>query len=225
MPGLTPSQLAGRLGLDKRAMDAIKGPALSYQAYTSSRKKTLITEESQAGRAAFYVVDFHARTLIGEGRYTEHCTIIFDLLTDNYPWTPPAIYQVSRPILFTPHISQNNGFVCIGPVWTDARGQLLLAQLVLHVLASIINWDRPSVRHAGYCPEADLYWREVLGGRPITPNFPYPSIPLEITHGISSRQRISITSSTPVQPRCQIITESSRRPRCEVITGTSAERW
>lgn len=190
-------------------MRAISGGLISFRATASPRSRTLIEGEKAAGRAAHYVVTFNIKSLRDRGRYVESCSVAFDLLAGgNYPWSEPAVHQNSRPLLFSPHVSQTTGWVCIGPIWTRADGQLLLAQLVIHVLAAIVNSDRPAVRHGGLNPGADRYWHDVLRCRPITPNLRYPSIPSELTHGIPSR-RLVVLSGPPVKPKLRIITRTS----------------
>lgn len=209
MPRLTNAQLRRRLLLDWKAMKAISGPLISFRATASPDARVSIESEKAGSRATYYIVTFHARSLKGRGRYLNECSVAFDLLAGgNYPWSEPGVHQRSRPLLFSPHVSPKTGWICTGPLWTRAEGQLLLAHLVIHVLAAIVNSDRPAVRHGGLNPDADRYWHDSLRCRPITPDLQYPSIPSELTHGIPSHRRL-VVLSTQSNPKLRIV---SRHP-------------
>lgn len=188
MPRLSPSDLASRLTLDYRAVVGLSREALGavHAVSTSSEPRALSDSEGLSGRATRYVVEYRFTYLVGKGQTAGSATAFFDLLAGgNYPYSPPGVWILSRPVPWTPHVHPVTGTVCLGDGWVRASGRMLLAQLVVHV-ARLLNFDEPgaSTSAAHWNASAVHYWRSELGGGPYLRDLAYPRLPAEVTHGL-----------------------------------------
>src|SRR6185436_18709958 len=149
--------------------------------------RELTASEAEAGRASAYLVEYRFPHLVGRGTTATSALAAFDLYAGgNYPYSPPGVWILSRPTPWSPHVHSAAGTVCIGPAWERASGQMLLAQLVVHV-ARLINFDEPgAATSAGHWNASAVhYWRSALGGGPYLRDLQYPRLPVEVTHGVS----------------------------------------
>jgi hypothetical protein len=190
MARLTPAERSDRLALDYRTTVRLASPALaSIRAFGSEAELKVGREvtpvEAEAGRAAIYVVEYTFPILVGPGPTTDRAVARFDLLAGgNYPFSDPSAAILSRPLPWSPHVQSANGVVCIGDGWRTARGRMLAAQLVVHVMR-LLNCDEPDREpwYTGWNAAAVRYWRTTMGCRPQNPDLQYPALPAEITHG------------------------------------------
>ncbi len=195
MSTLSPTQLAERRRLDHRVMldMARRSELIEVRAFVRvddlRSGANAIGTNGDAANANHYLVRYAVRTLAGPNRLFDATTVHFDLLAGgNYPYSEPACWVLSRPLPWTPHFREGSP-ICLGELWRDARGQVLLAHLVRH-LAKLLNFDELE-RHPGYRGwngAAIDHWRQELGARPITPELRYPEPAVELTHGVASRR-------------------------------------
>jgi hypothetical protein len=178
-----------RLAFDYEVVSQLHSPIIravrafdSFESYRAGRD--LPAEHGFEGRAILYLVEYHVRTFASREQYIERVGVCFDLLAGgSYPFTKPAVTVVTRPIPWSPHFHLPSGTVCVGNIWANAGGRMLLAQMIVHV-ARLLNFDEPkSVREANWNREADEYWRGVLKCRPINSQLEYPILPSHVTHG------------------------------------------
>lgn len=202
MSKLSPTQLAERKRLDHRVVmemarrsDLIEvRPFVNMDDLRSGDRA--ICPEDDSARANHYLVHYAVRTLAGPDRILDATTVHIDLLAGgNYPYSEPACWVLSRPLPWTPHFREGAP-ICLGELWQEARGQVLLAHLVRH-LAKLLNFDELE-RHAGYRGwngAAIDHWRDKLRARPITPGLRYPEPAVELTHGVTSRRAFTTRST------------------------------
>jgi hypothetical protein len=158
------------------------GPLFSGEAYRTSMdlelRKDPITLAHEAPFARKYRIEFHVKTLIGPGMFTNRITIGFDLDVPDYPFSEPISWLISPEIPFSPYFKKGT-FVCIGDIWQWSKGEMYLGQLLVHI-AKLLNWE-PGTANPGYTgrnPEASAYYQRVFGKRPITEGLHYPALPL-----------------------------------------------
>lgn len=216
MGRLTPAELRSRLAYDYEVMRGLEGPTLgSWRGFTSGTQAAARIEASPAegagGLVACYDVDFAFPMLGAPGVPLVRAKARFDLLAyGNYPSTPPSVQFISQPQPFCMRVSQGSGVVCIGPGWSEARGHMLLAQLVVHVMR-LANFDEPPHGDQGFRNGAYEYWRSVLGGRPLNPGLVYPTLAEETTHDVAPAP----------QPRVILAEPAGFRPRGAGLPPTS----
>jgi len=179
-----------------------------------SRRQNQVLSEDQGHLATHYLVDYHVRTLIGPGQYSEKTTIKFDLQANgNYPFTVPGVFVLENetPIPWTPHFKSRTPICIDHDVWDEGQGTVLLGQLMVHV-AKLLNFDEipRSENYGGYTPAAAAYWRSELGRRPITENLQYPVLPAEIINGIAAIPRGAFQPRLVQPPSPDIFSKSSR---------------
>ena len=106
---LTQEQLQARLRFDWRVLDEMWDAVIVGRAYASTshleRRWDPVESVAQAHRASKYRVDYHVPTLAGPGRTAPVTTIGFDLSVGDYPYQPPAIWVVSEPVPYSPHLA------------------------------------------------------------------------------------------------------------------------
>ncbi len=186
MARLTPAEQRDRRGWDYEIVRKLASPHLgSVRAFAGDSgqgtRREVTEAEGLAGRATQYVVEYHFETLAGPNDWLSRSVAQFDLEAGgSYPHTKPAVTFVSRPIPWCPHVKPVTGVVCLGEGWVQAQGQMLLAQLIVHVMR-LLNYDEPSPKD-GYNAPALVYFRDVLHGRPLHPELVYPRLPSELTH-------------------------------------------
>ncbi len=181
---LDADDLRSRLKLDYQVVKLMRSPLMMAEAYRDvddvRARRDPILSEDEGHLATHYRVDYHIRTLVGPGRYSNKTTIHFDLFAnDDYPFSEPSGFVIDSPYPWSPHFSDTDGWVCIGPIWEQAHGNLLLGQLLVHV-AKLLNFDEPEYaeeHYGGFHPDAVEYWETELGRRPLTKNLPYPPLP------------------------------------------------
>ncbi|MDQ7814200.1 MAG: hypothetical protein RDU25_00115 [Patescibacteria group bacterium] len=110
----------------------------------------------------------------------------FDLLAHGgYPRTEPRVQVVSQPLPWSPHVAQPAGVFCIGEIWKERQGHMLLGGLIIHTMR-VLNCDEKDRGggYVGYSPAAIGYWREVLKRQPVNPDLEYPLLPPDVAYGI-----------------------------------------
>jgi hypothetical protein len=199
MPKLTPEERQDRLRFDYQVVMQMHqkqaqkpNPIMEVSAFRNpddmEKRRNPILSEDQGHLATHYLIDYHIRTLIGPGEYSDWTAVRFDLQANgNYPFSTPGIFVVEKetPHPWTPHFRSGLP-VCIDhDAWSEGQGTILLGQLLVHV-AKLLNFDEipRTATYGGYTPEAAEYWRTNLGGLPITPNLEYPVLPEDIINGI-----------------------------------------
>lgn len=184
---LTPPQLRDRLALDYRVMRGLESPHIgSVRAFHGTARRELSHEEGLRGMADRYVVELEMPIHRAPGNLVERATLLLSLRTGgNYPFHAPFAQIVSRPVPFSPHVHPGSGSVCIGPGWSRARGRMLAAQLVIHVMR-VLNFDEPATND-GFSRDAFHYATVTLGGRPFTPSLRYPTLPVETAYGVAEK--------------------------------------
>jgi hypothetical protein len=211
---LTPAQQASRRALDFEVIERMNGRIWSATAFSSSDDLAAARREIQSATdgssAEWYRVRFDVPTLVGPGELEASTEIGFGLTSGNYPYSEPITWIVSSHVPYSPHFKEGSP-VCIGEIWTEARGRMLLGQL-FNRIARMLNWDE-QMRGRGYRGwngAAIDYHKRVYGGQPLDPKLMYPLVPLDITHGLGivADDTTSGTNfewfsfpSSPVQPR------------------------
>lgn len=185
MARLTPEELRSRLALDYRAMRTLRGVALGpVEAFVSPLDLALGREADDAkglrGVVTVYRVEFRFPMLRSPGSLLHRARAVFEVPSHGYPFESPRVCFETDAIPFSPHIRQDVGIVCLGGAWPEARGNWLLANLVVHVM-KLANFDEPCTRD-GFSYEAVRYAREVLRGRPLNPDLDYPVLDERVTH-------------------------------------------
>ncbi|HEX8597041.1 MAG TPA: hypothetical protein VF952_00810 [Chloroflexia bacterium] len=190
MGRLTYEEQLGRLRMDYRVASELNNAAVSVEAYRSpedlKQRQNPITDEADGHLAAHYLVHYHIKTLAGVGEFSSLTVVHYDLLANgNYPYSVPGCWVISEPMPWSPHF-RVGAPVCVGEIWEEAKGKILLGHLILHV-ARLLNFDEVA-RGGGYVgwnAEAIHYWREQLQLQPITPSLVLPPMPLDKTHGLT----------------------------------------
>ena len=196
MSQLSPARLLSRLVLDYRVMCGLNSDSLGPIRAFISRGDMLAgieatKEDGEAGRGRLYKVEYRLPILIGPGQTRQTVTVVFDLLAGgNYPFSAPTAMCFGTPFPWSPHVHPASGTICLGEGWTGARGQVLAAHLVVHVMR-LFNCDEPDREHyGGWNPAAIHYWRTVLGRRPLNPDLRYPVLPADITHAVDDNSSV-----------------------------------
>src|SRR2546421_702271 len=162
MTRISPDELRSRLRFDYRVCQALFGEVFSGKAYRNAsdlqQGRNPITSEHDGHLARKYRIDFHVRTLVGPGQYSDFTTIDVDLEVRNYPFEEPPAWVTSTPIPYSPHFKAGTP-ICIGDLWEVAEGHMLLGELLIHI-ARILNWDHTTNRnYDGFNPEAVKYYQ------------------------------------------------------------------
>lgn len=201
---LSPQQLASRLRLDYQVVSAMNHVVFDAAAYSSRLALAVGHDpigEDRAADATAYRVEFTVPTLIGPGQLAPTTTVGVDLNVRDYPYAEPSIFLIGDQVPYSPHFKAGMP-VCIGEIWTEARGNLLLGQLLVHV-ARLLNWDE-TIRGGGYegwNGAAMAYHRAHYGDRPLNPELRYPTVPVAITHGVSPQPLFApATTATAQRP-------------------------
>jgi len=191
---LSPHQLASRYAFDFRVVRRMCDTVLDAEAFRSvadlSRGGPEIVDEGHGGLATCYRVKFHVPTLIGPGRFAPETVIGFNLAVGDYPYAAPVSWVISDHVPYSPHF-RSGAPVCIGEVWSQSRGRMLLGQLLVHV-ARLLNWDEVARGggYRGWNGAAIDYHAAVFGDRPLDPSIRYPNLPLDLTHGIDASDEL-----------------------------------
>jgi hypothetical protein len=185
---LTAAQRRSRLAFDWEVSQAMNGEVIHAVAYRTTAdleaQRNPITSLADAGDATKYRVDFHVPTLVAAGRFVPVTTIGFDLDTGDYPISEPATWIVSDHTPWSPHFRRGSP-VCLGELWTEAKGNMLLGQLFVHI-AKLLNFDeRRRPGYAGWNGEAIAWHKQHYGDSPLTPHLRYPALPVHLTHGVA----------------------------------------
>ena len=190
MTQLSRENRRSRLALDYRAFARAKPcDAVSVTAHTSlealEKGRPAAPDQGEAGLAEFYCAQFKFPILTGAGTTTKTPVVaVFDASHVGYPYASPGARILSRPLPWSPHVHVT-GSLCIGPMWRDSNGRLLLIQLVAHC-ARFLNCDEPDpgAGYNGWNAAAIEYWRTTMNRQPLNPGLVYPTLPLEVTHGV-----------------------------------------
>ncbi len=203
---LGPAQQRTRRIFDWRVLSGLRSPHLGgIRAFASEaarrRGREATPAEAERGDATIFTVLYQFDVLTGPGPTTPGATVAFDLdAGGNYPFAPPTVQVVSVPRAWGPHIHESTGSVCIGGGWAAAQGQMLLAQLAVHVMR-LLNLDEPTPRD-GFNSAAFAYWGGVLGWRPLHADFEYPLVSTELTHetetGVSAAEGVNTNGFRPL---------------------------
>jgi hypothetical protein len=177
------NDLQSRLRFDYQVVMQMRSPLMVVEAYRNvddlTLRQTPILRVEEGHLATYYRVDYHIKTLIGPGRYSNKTTVKFDLFADNnYPVSQPSCFVIEGTMPWSPHFYEDQP-VCVGDIWEEAEGGMLLGELMVHV-AKLLNFDEPEYddpRYGGYSPEAIDYWVRELNRQPLTRNLPYPVLP------------------------------------------------
>jgi len=190
MPKLKPEELQSRLRFDWTITQKMNSPLVLIQAFKSlpdlRGRKDPIAKEQAGHRACVYSVEYRVRSLVGEGVFHDRFQVSMDLLAGgNYPFSEPACFVSSQPIPWSPHFMPRNGAICLGELWTQARGAMTLGHLIVHI-CKLLNFDEPDREpsYGGWNAAAVNYWRKVLHRQPLTKELVYPKLPAEVTHAI-----------------------------------------
>lgn len=182
MAKLTLAQRQDRLRFDFLVIKNMNSPIMSVKAYRSledmKARRNPINSKDEGASAAHYIADYMIKTLVGEDQYSSSTSVHFDLLAKgDYPFSDPVCWVISNEIPWTPHFSKGRP-VCIGEIWEEAKGRMLLGQMLIHV-AKLLNFDEVprSPNYNGYNGAAVRYWRNKLNMQPITPGLAYPVLP------------------------------------------------
>lgn len=187
---LSPDALQARLRFDFNVVSGLRAPWLRVLGFASVADlrggRQAIAPGAPGAAPALLLVHYGFPTLAGPGRRLPAATVEFDLLAGgNYPFTSPHVI-VLPPLPWVPRVHPTAGIVCTGSAWGEARGQVLLAHLVVQV-ARLLNLDEPHTgTDFGFQAEATDYWQTRLGGRPLNPGLQYPALPVDLTHGVSA---------------------------------------
>lgn len=185
MATLSPELAIARRRLDYRAMAALTSPTLASVTALDAGGKALTREEGERGRATVFIVEYAMKFLTGPGTTGDRVKVRFDLsLSKDYPLTPPDVRVISQPLPWSPHVLATVGSVCIGEIWSNARGAMLVAHLVGHVAKAVLNCDEPDrgAWYGGWNAEAVKYWRDTMNRQPLVAGVHYPTPPAEVTH-------------------------------------------
>jgi hypothetical protein len=179
------NDLESRLRFDYQVVTAMRTPLLTAEAYRSwddlEERRDPILSVNEGHLATYYRVEYNVTTLAGRGSYSKKTTVSFDLLSDhnNYPAKEPACFVISEPIPWSPHFHPKSGEVCLGDIWPESDGNMLLGELMTHV-ARLLNFDEPEYKqrnYGGWNPEAVNYWVNERDRQPITRELRYPILP------------------------------------------------
>jgi hypothetical protein len=187
MAGLGQDDLRSRLQLDFRVASRMRSPLMQIAAYRNvddlQKRRNPITSDDDGHLATHYFVDYHIRTLVGRGVYSDRTGVNVDLqANNNYPFSEPGCWVVEGRMPWSPHFMKNRP-ICLGEIWLQAQGTMLLGQLLVHI-AKLLNFDEVARGggYVGYNGEAIEYWKSVLDYQPITRNLPYPELPRDILY-------------------------------------------
>ena len=116
---ITPDELRSRLQLDYRVAHDMFGSVFSGEAYRTAAdleaRRNPIKSADQGHLATKYRVDFHVRTLIGPGQFSDVTTIAFDLDQPGYPDAEPGTQVLSKQIPYSPILCSMRLYVLVRP--------------------------------------------------------------------------------------------------------------
>ncbi len=200
MAKLTDSERASRRGLDYRLASSMEGNGVvQISAHENpsalARELPIDPEVGEMGGASCFLAEYRFPILKGASKTMGRARVVFNICGEAYPFTPPTVQVVSKPLPWSPHVHPGSGTVCIGQGWVNGRGRMLLVELIVHV-ARILNCDEPDrgPAYAGWNAQAVTYWRNVMNCAPLNPDLRYPVLPVEITHGVLPDERATMFS-------------------------------
>jgi len=192
---MTLHELRTRLALDATVIARLRSPLLgAIKGFVApdhiARGKAASVAELAAGHAVYWSVEYRLPMLAGPGAPLRAATAVFDLLAGgNYPYSSPSASFTSRPAPWCGHVHPVSGTICLGAHWRRANGQITLAHLVLHVMR-LVNFDEPPTTD-GFNAQALRYGVEVLHGGPLNPDLLYPTLPVDILHGVTDDEAVA----------------------------------
>lgn len=187
---LTLAELRGRLAFDLRVMQALAsrylGPVRAFASERDLRDGRAITAADGNVVPVIYLVEYLFPMAKSATERMTRAAARFDLLAGgNYPYSGPAVQMVSTPLPFSNRVHPFTGAVCTGSTWVSAAGNMLLAQLIVHVMR-LLNFDEPSrgTPEDSFNASALAFWQTTLGGAPLNPGLDYPTLPPDLTHAV-----------------------------------------
>lgn len=226
MPSLNPEDLRARLQFDYQVVMRMRSPLMQVAAYRGlgdlKALRNPITSVDEGHLATHYLVDYRVKTLVGRSIYSDQTVMRVDVLAGtNYPYSEPVCWVLDNcKMPWSPHFLRGRPICTEAKWWKAAEGAMLLGQLLVHV-AKLLNFDEPPREswYTGYNKEAIDYWRDVLGHQPITKNFPYPQLPIDLVFDVlgepeSKPKKISVrkpigtgapVTAQPAAPRASTV--------------------
>ncbi len=182
-----------RLGLDYRAFQTFESRDVGSFAYRSHEDakagRKISTKAGMSGKAEVYDILIRVPLPVDEKRTVAKTRLRIDIGAAGtaYPDLPPRVECLTRPIPFSAHVYED-GTVCVGEAWEEARGDMLAADLALDIVRAL-NFAEPDrgSGYRGWSEDALRYWREELGGRPFNPDFEYPERPPWVSEIVPER--------------------------------------
>jgi hypothetical protein len=192
--------LRRRLAFDYRVVMAMAKTSslIRVEAYANphdlKQRRQQITDE-RAESAGYYHVHYDIGSLVRGGNIHHGFDVEFDLISrGTYPESRGGLAIsaggitatcVSQLIPWSPHFLDGIGTICLGSIWRGAD-HTLLSHVIIHV-AKLLNWDEcMASTYSGWYPDATEWWKKNLGGKPIKSGLEYPTLPLDLTHGIAA---------------------------------------
>ena len=188
MAGQNRDDIRPRLLLDYKIVSGMKSPLMNVATYRNvydlRKRRNPIISLDEGHLATHYLVDYNIKTLVSRDVYSDRTTVYVDVLANtNYPFEEPVCWVIESKMPWSPHVRKTDGWICLGPLWQQAQGAMLLGQLLVHI-AKLLNFDEAprGPDYVGFSGEAIQYWKNVLGYKPITRNLPYPQLPLHLLY-------------------------------------------
>jgi hypothetical protein len=205
--------LESRLRFDYQVVTAMRTPLMMAEAYRNDddlmERRNPILSVDEGHLATYYRVEFNVTTLAGRGRYSKKTTVMFDLLGNNdYPDSEPICVVISEPIPWSPHFHPKSGEVCLGKIWPESDGNMLLGELMIHI-ARLLNFDEPEYEqpnYGGWNSEAVDYWVNERDRKPIE-KLHYPILP-ELVY-LDPEQAAGSTEASPTQSKIALRREAA----------------
>jgi hypothetical protein len=205
MAKFTSADLGRRIAFDYRVAMPMRYKLMELSAHRKAKDarahKNAISDPAEANKAKHYRIVYRIKTLVGLAKYHDLTVVHIDLLANgNYPFSNPSCWVISKPMPWSPHFKEGAP-ICIGDIWNQAKGEILLGHLLIHI-AKLLNFDEEAHRggYVGWNGASVRFWKKKFKERPITQGLTYPSLPLEITHGVRHRK----TTPALFRPRGQI---------------------
>lgn len=185
---LTSAQLRSRRRFEYDVLRAMTGEVVQSTAHADPRAmasgRDPIIDPQHALFATCYVVTLHVPTLVGPTATRRSTTIAINARVPDYPFAPPLVWAVHRPVPWNPHFHPDTGVFCIADAWDRERGTTLLGDVIVH-LARLLNWDeqRQDRTYVGWnAPAAQQYWQQ--RAQPLNRHQPLPRLPRELLHDL-----------------------------------------
>lgn len=219
------AQQRARRALDYRAMLSLDGEGLEVTPYVDAQAAaagTVATAEDGAnGLISVYDVACLAALPVSATETATGITTRFNIASGQYPAQPPTATVVSTKRPFNTHVEPRSGHVCIGDHWREVGGKELLAEFTLRMIRAF-NFEDPPTNEYGYQPDALLYYRTVLRGKPFNPDLKLPAIPdsvFELAAPREARPRVVIVHGGGTPQPAAVRVPDGQAARCVVVDG------